>query len=76
MLWHGIFRLMVTLIQLAREFGIDKSNTRKYLLRKGFKFTTIRIKKTGNQKNLALSEDDAKKAKEIRLMDGFELIKL
>jgi len=63
----------VTITQLALDFGIDKSNTRKYLLKKGFIFIKKRIKETGNQQNLVLSEEDARKAREIRILDGFEV---
>jgi len=63
----------ITVTTISKRFGIDKSNTRKYLLKKEFEFTTVRIPETGNQKNLALTEDEAKRAYEVRLLDGYEL---
>ena len=60
-----------TLAQLAKEFKTDRSNLRKYLLKKGFKFDTIRVKETSNQKNLALSEKETKRARELRISDGY-----
>ncbi len=64
----------LTLQDISKHFGIDKSNTRKYLLKKGFKFTTVRRKEVGNQKELALTVKQYKLAAKVREEDGFELL--
>ena len=63
----------MTLGEMAKYFGIDKSNVRKYLKKKGFNFTVVRQKERGNQKELALSTGDYKKAADLRMKDGFTM---
>ena len=63
----------VRLVEIAKVFGIDKSNVRKYLLSKGFVFLKKRFEETRNQMNLCLSKEDFEKAKKMRVADEFKL---
>jgi len=61
----------ITLRQLARDIGLDTSNTRKYVLKQGFEFVKIRTHESGNQLVNALSEQDAETIKLIRQKEGY-----
>lgn len=59
-----------TLKDLAVEFGMDRSNMRKYVLKNGVMPVTIRDKQT-RQEVLALSEEDADAMRALRARQGF-----
>lgn len=61
----------VTFLELASEFGIDKSNLRKYVLRMGFQPILIRTPGSKGQATLALSADDADRVRALRSRQGF-----
>lgn len=63
----------VLLSELANEFGLDRSNARKYVLKNGFSFVQVRQKTGlgGRQKVLALSTEDAVSVREMRSAEGF-----
>ena len=63
----------VLLSELADEFGLDRSNARKYVLKNGFSFVQVRQKTGlgGRQKVLALSVEDAVRVRELRDAEGF-----
>jgi hypothetical protein len=61
----------VTVAELALEFGMDRSNCRKWLLKKGFEPVRIRTKDSGHQLCLALTPEDAEHARALRLADGY-----
>jgi transposase-like protein len=62
---------VVTLAELARRFGLDKSNARKWLQRNGFKFEKVRSEEARNQLILALRREDAEAAIELRRQQGY-----
>ena len=62
----------VLLKNLADSMSLDNSNARKYILKHGFEFFTVRDPET-KQKNLALTEDEAKQVLELRQSQGFSL---
>lgn len=61
----------VLLSVLASEWGIDKSNARKYVLRHGYDFMRVRGEDRTHQAVLALKAEDAELLREIRLQEGF-----
>lgn len=61
----------VTLRTLAEEFGIDRSNLRKYVLAHGFQPLKVRTPESRNQATLALSSMDADELRGIRSRKGF-----
>ena len=61
----------VSLHQLAREFGIDFSFLRKYVLREGFTPVKIRLPEGKSQLMLALTRDDADKLRLLRETQGY-----
>ncbi len=61
----------ITLEEVAREMGLDKSNARKYILRKGFTFLQIRTREARGQMVNALTPEDAEAVKEFRRTEGF-----
>lgn len=63
--------MTVAVSQLAKEFGLDRSNTRRYLIKNGFEFVRIREGSAGNQKVIALSDEDADRARCLRKEQGF-----
>ena len=65
----------VALGELAREWGIDKSNVRKYAKKHGFtRFVTVRRDAT-HQATQALEATDAERLREIRRNEGYPLPK-
>lgn len=63
----------VTIKEIAEEFGIDKSNARKYILDNGFVFEKTRTAETQNQLTLVLPTDQAGQVKQLRLSQGFSV---
>ncbi len=61
----------VTLEQVAHDMGLDKSNARKYILKKGFTFLQLRTKEASGQMVNALTIEDAEAVKETRRREGF-----
>jgi hypothetical protein len=61
----------VLLKTLAAEWGIDKSNARKYILRQGLEFVRVRGEERTHQMVLALSASDAEWAREFRAKEGY-----
>ncbi len=61
----------VTLEQIAHDMGLDRSNTRKYILKKGFTFLQVRTKEARGQMVNALTVEDAEAVKETRRKEGF-----
>lgn len=62
---------IVLLSDIATEFGIDKSNARKYVLKEGFEFIKTRTEETRGQETLALTEEDANAIRTIREEQGY-----
>lgn len=63
--------MYITLRELAEDIGLDRSNTRKYVLHNGFSFTKIRDKDSRQLVN-ALSEEDAESIRMLRQEQGFD----
>jgi hypothetical protein len=63
----------VLLKDLADEFGIDKSNLRKYILDNDVKPEKIRLPEANNQLTLVLSKEQAVLVRQIRQSQGFEI---
>lgn len=61
----------VSLKQLAREWGIDSSNARKYVLAQGFSFLKRRTASSHGQLANVLSKEDAETITAIREEQGF-----
>lgn len=61
----------ITLKQLTRELGLDKSNLRRYILKHGFSFIKIRTPESRSQLTLALSLEDAEAVRMLRESNGF-----
>src|SRR3990167_5839613 len=61
----------ITLLQLAKEFGLDRSNVRKYVLGNGFSPVRIRTTESGGQLTLALTKEDAESVRALRQQQGF-----
>ena len=61
----------VVLTQLAKEFGIDRSHVRKYILKNGFSPIRIRTPESGGQLTLALTQEDAESVRALRQQQGF-----
>ena len=59
----------VSLQELSSRLGLDKSNMRKYAIRKGFVFKKIRGR--GQQLENVLSSTDAELLMDARRIDGF-----
>ncbi len=60
----------VLLSTLASEWGIDKSNVRKYVKRHGYDFMRVRGDDRTHQAVLALKTEDAELIREARLHEG------
>lgn len=63
----------VLLKDLANEFGIDKSNLRKYILDNDIKPEKVRLPEANNQLTLVLSQEKADLVRQIRRSQGFEI---
>jgi len=63
--------MYITLKELAREFGLDRSNVRKYVLSAGFEPVKIRTPESRGQLTLALTMEDAEAVRELRNKEGF-----
>jgi len=61
----------ISLKQLAQEFGLDRSNLRKYILARGFSFSKMRMPDSGNQLINVLTEEDAEQIRMLREQEGF-----
>lgn len=61
----------VSISELSREIGLDRSHTRRYALHHGFTFTKIRTLDSKNQLTLALTKEDAETLYELRRNQGF-----
>lgn len=62
---------MVSLSELAREMGIDRSHVRKYAIQNGFMFSKTRTAKTRGMLTLSLSRKDADRLLKTRELQGF-----
>lgn len=61
----------VSLKQLAVELGLDRSNTRKYVLRSGIRPHRRRTPESGGQLTLALTAEEAEAIRSKRSEEGF-----
>jgi len=61
----------VTLKELAQEFGLDRSNVRRYVLGAGFEPVRVRTPESRGQLTLALTMEDAEAVRELRNREGF-----
>lgn len=62
----------VSLIELAPQLGMDRSNARKYVIKQGFAFIQLRgSKDQGYQKVLVLTNEDAETVIALRKSQGF-----
>lgn len=61
----------VTLAALADELHLDRSNLRKYALKKGYAFAAVRTPESHNQATLALTLSDAESVRRLREAEGF-----
>ena len=61
----------VSVKQLARELGLDPSNTRKYVLAQGFSFLKQRTPDSHGQLANVLTKEDAEAIKALRQEQGF-----
>ena len=61
----------VLLSTLAQEWGIDRSNVRKYVKRHGYDFMRVRGDDRTHQAVLALKVEDAELVREARQREGY-----
>lgn len=61
----------VSLKQLAGELGLDRSNTRKYVLKSGVRPHKRRTPDSGSQLTLALTMEEAERIRAKRREEGF-----
>jgi len=61
----------VSLKQLAVELGLDRSNTRKYVLKSGIQPHRRRTPDSGGQLTLALTAEEAEGIRSKRREEGF-----
>ena len=61
----------VSLKQLAEEFELDRSNTRKYVLKQGIQPHKRRTPDSASQLTLALTKEEAEKIRAARREEGF-----
>src|SRR5947199_6661713 len=61
----------VSLKQLARELGLDRSNTRKYVLKHGIRPHKRRTPDSASQLTLALTVEEAELIRAKRREEGF-----
>lgn len=61
----------ISLKQLAEEFGLDRSNTRKYVLKQGIRPHKRRTPDSANQLTLALTISEAERIRAKRQEEGF-----
>jgi hypothetical protein len=61
----------VSLKQLSRELGLDRSNTRKYVLKSGVRPHKRRTPDSGSQLTLALTLEEAERIRAKRREEGF-----
>ena len=66
-------RELVTLGELSKRIGMDKSHLRKFVLELGIEPHRIRDPKAQNQKVLALTADEAARVEEERRRKGFDV---
>ena len=60
----------VTVEQLSKEFGLDRSNTRKYIISQGFSFVKVRSP-VNRQLMIALTQEDAEVVRGMRRDQGY-----
>ena len=63
----------VTVEQLSKEFGLDRSNTRKYIISQGFSFVKVRSS-INSQLMIALTPEDADAVRELRKNQGYGIL--
>ena len=63
----------LTLAEISKILGLEKSYTRKVILKYGFKPLKVREEETRNQLTLALNVKDANLLFHLRERDGFKL---
>lgn len=63
----------MTVVELARLFGVERSVARRWLHRHGFQMRLVRLPQTGNQASNALSRSDALEAISLRRKEGFRV---
>lgn len=68
---EGINMEYITLMNLANELGMDRSNIRKYVLKNGFSPVRIRTPESEGQLTLALTKEDAESVRILRQQQGF-----
>lgn len=61
----------VSVKELAKEWGIDSSNARKYIMAQGFSFLKRRLPESHGQLCNVLTKEDAEMARELREGQGF-----
>ena len=64
----------VTLKDLAREVGLDRSNLRKYIIANDVDMVKIRTAESKNQATLAVTQDTADYIRELRTAQGFQVL--
>ncbi len=65
----------VSLKELAKELGIDRSGLRRYVLKSGIVPVNIRTADSRSQLTLALHVDDAEAIRQLRQKQGFGVVK-
>jgi hypothetical protein len=60
-----------TIVDIARELGMDRSNARRYCLSMGLQFVRVRTAESKNQLTLALKDEDMEALRAMRARDGF-----
>jgi len=63
----------VTIAALSREWGVDKTTVRRYILRHGFDLLRVRSVDQSHQMSFALSASDADLLREMRSREGYTL---
>lgn len=67
----GIGVSIVLLKDLANEFGLDRSNMRRYAIKNGFEPLKVRTSGSRGQLTLALSLEDAEAIRQLRQSQGY-----
>lgn len=63
----------VTIMEISKKLGIERSNARKYIIKSGFNFIKVRTEESRHQLTLALPINEANKLYNQRLSEGFNL---
>lgn len=64
-------RKYITLKEISIEFGRDKANMWRYLIRNGFTFGKERVREANNKICAVLYARDAARARRLLLLDGY-----